>query len=76
MSTVKPCIDLQDYDEINVEKQIDGFLERYYDKHYNSFEEFQKDFWKQIDHAIKDIEAGNGIPMEIAVAETRARYGI
>lgn len=76
MSTIEPCINLQDYDEDEAQERVDELLEKYYDKHYDSFEEFQKDLFEKIEKAHKDIEEGRVIPMEIAVAEMRARYGI
>lgn len=76
MSTIEPCINLQDYDEDEAQRRVDELLEKYYDKHYDSFEEFQKDLFEKIEKAHKDIEEGRVIPMEIAVAEMRARYGI
>ena len=76
MSTIEPCINLQDYDEDEAQRRVDELLEKYYDKHYDSFEEFQKDLFEKIEKAHNDIEAGNGIPMEEIVAEIREKYGI
>lgn len=76
MSLVKSKVDLETEAYTEADKRVDELLEKYYDKHYDSFEEFQKDVYEHIDRALKQIEEGKGIPMEIAVAELKARYGI
>lgn len=78
MSVDRQLVDLRTdtYIETEKDKWVDEMLERYYDKHYDSFEEFEKDFWEKVYGAIDDIEAGNGIPMECIVNEMRQKYGI
>lgn len=56
------------------EERIDKLISKKFDKHYASFEEFKKDLLKQIDRALKDIEEGKGIPMEVAISEMEAKY--
>ena len=58
------------------EERIDRLVSEHFDKHYASFEEFQKDIFEQIEIALKEIEDGKGIPMEEAVAELEAEYGL
>jgi len=74
MSLVKSKINLETYTE--ADKRVDELLEKYYDKHYDSFEEFQKDVYEHIDKALKQVAEGKVIPMEIAVAQLKAKYGI
>lgn len=75
----KPCVNLEnynEYDEDEAQKRVDDLLEKYYDKHYDSFEEFQKDLFEKIEKAHKDIEEGRCMPMEEMVAEFREKYEI
>lgn len=58
------------------EERIDRLISEKFDKHYATFEEFKTDLFKQLEQAIKEIEEGKGIPMEIAVAEMEAKYNI
>ena len=51
------------------EERIDKLVAEHFDKHYASFEEFQKDILQKIDLALKDIENGNYRPMEDFCAE-------
>ena len=58
------------------EERIDKLVAEHFDKHYASFEEFQKDILQKIDLALKDIENGNYRPMEDFCAEMEEKYGI
>lgn len=58
------------------EERIDRLISEKFDKHYANFEEFQKDFWKNINLALKQIEDGKGIPMEQVLAEMEAKYNL
>ena len=51
-------------------------MAEHFDKHYASFEEFQKNLWEQIEEAVQEIKDGKGIPMEDVVAEMEAKYNI
>jgi len=59
-----------------VEQSVD--VKNYYSKsasgEYDSFEDFKKELFKNIDEALQEIEEGKGIPMEEAVAELEAKY--
>ena len=58
------------------EERIDRLVSEHFDKHYASFEEFQKDIFEQIEIALKEIEDGKGIPMKDIVAEMEAEYNL
>ena len=58
------------------EERIDRLVSEHFDKHYASFEEFQKDIFEKIEQALKDIDEGNYCTMEDAVAELEAEYGL
>ena len=58
------------------EERVDKLVAKYFDKHYATLQEFQKDFFNKIDEAIKEIENGKGIPMEDIVAEMEEKYNI
>ncbi len=58
------------------EEKVDRLMSEHFDKHYNSFEEFQKDFLEKIGYAKKQIEEGKVIPMEQVVAEMEAKFHI
>lgn len=58
------------------EERIDRLVSEHFDKHYATFEEFQKDMNQKIEMALKDIEEGRYQTMEIAVAELEEEYGL
>ena len=58
------------------EERIERLVAEHFDKHYASFEEFQKNLWEQIEEAVQEIKDGKGIPMEDVVAEMEAKYNI
>lgn len=58
------------------EERIERLVAEHFDKHYASFEEFQKNLWEQIEETVQEIKDGKGIPMEDVVAEMEAKYNI
>lgn len=58
------------------EERIDRLVSEHFDKKYPNFESFRKDIYEKIDEAIKSIEEGKGIPMEVALAELEAKYDL
>ena len=62
--------------EETTEERIDRLLSEKFDKHYANFEEFKKNFFENISVALKQIEEGNGIPMEQVLSEMEAKYNL
>lgn len=58
------------------EERIDKLVSKYFDKHYATFEEFQKDFLKKIKHALKDVDEGRYQTMEDFCAEMEEKYDL
>lgn len=58
------------------EERIDRLISEHFDKHYATFEEFQKDIFKKIEQATKEIEEGKCRPLEDFCAEMEAKYHI
>ena len=58
------------------EERVDRLLAEKFDKHYANFEEFQKDFWKKIEQALKEVDEGKCRTMEEFCAEMEEKYGI
>lgn len=58
------------------DERIDKLVSEHFDKHYATFEEFQKDIFAKINQALKEIDEGKGIPMEEAVKELEEEYGL
>lgn len=58
------------------EEEVDRLISEKFDKHFANFEEFREDLFKHIEKARKDIEEGKGVPMEQAMVEMEAKYGI
>ncbi len=58
------------------EERIEKIIKEKFEKHYANFEEFQKDIFKNIDQALKEIDDGKGITMENIVAEMEEKYDI
>lgn len=56
------------------EERIEKIIKEKFEKHYANFEEFQKDIFKNIDQALKEIDDGKGITMENIVAEMEEKY--
>ncbi len=57
------------------EERIDRLVSEHFDKHYATFEEFQKDMIRKIEEAFKDIEEGHYVSMEEAMEELEEKYG-
>ena len=51
------------------EREINNMVGEKINKHYENFDQF-----KSIEKEIKDIEKGNGIPMERAMKEMKEKY--
>lgn len=58
------------------EERIDRLISEHFDKHYATFQEFQKDLIKKIEQNFKDIEYGNYCTMEEAIEELEEKYGL
>ena len=58
------------------EEEVNALIEKEFTKHYETIEECQNDLIKIIGSSLKEIENGNVIPMEKAMAEMEAKYGI
>lgn len=58
------------------EERIDRIVAESFDKHYATFEEFQKAIFEKIEQALKDVEEGRYTTMENAVAELEEKYGL
>lgn len=61
-------------EEAEEEERIEKIIKEKFEKHYANFEEFQKDIFKNIDQALKEIDDGKGITMENIVAEMEEKY--
>lgn len=57
------------------EERIDRLVSEHFDKHYATFEEFQKDMIRKIEESFKDIEKGHYVSMEEAMEELEEKYG-
>lgn len=58
------------------EERIDRLISEHFDKHYATFQEFQKDLIKKIEHALKEVDDGNCRTLEDFCAEMEAEYDI
>lgn len=58
------------------EEKIDELISEHFDKHYSTFKEFQKDFIKKIEQALKDVEGGRYQTMESFCAEMEEKYDL
>lgn len=58
------------------EERIERLVSEHFDKHYASFEEFQKDILKKIELALKEVDEGKCRTMEEFCAEMEAEYDI
>ena len=58
------------------EERIDRLVAEHFDKHYATFEEFQKDIFEKISQALKEIDEGHYRPMEDFCAEMEAKYNL
>lgn len=55
------------------EEKIDKLISEKFNKYYSKFEDFQKDVWKNIEEALKEVDSGKAIPMEKALLEMEAK---
>lgn len=58
------------------EERIDRLISEKFDKHYASFEEFQKDIFEKINQALKDVDEGHYQTLEEFCAEMEEKYDI
>ena len=65
----------KDFEE-TAEERVDRLIAEKFDKHYANFEEFQKDFLKKINQALKDVDEGRYQTLEEFCAEMEAKYDI
>lgn len=65
----------KDFEE-TAEERVDRLIAEKFDKHYANFEEFQKDFLKKINQALKEVDEGKCRTMEEFCAEMEAKYDI
>lgn len=57
------------------EERIERLVSEKFDKHYATFEEFQKDIFEKIDQALKDVDEGCYQTMDEFCAEMEEKYG-
>lgn len=58
------------------EERIERLVSEHFDKHYATFEEFQKEIFEKIEQALKDIDEGNYQTLEEVCAEMEEKYDI
>ena len=58
------------------EERIDRLVSEHFDKHYASFEEFQKDIFEKIEQALKDVDEGRYCTLEEFCTEMEEKYDI
>ena len=58
------------------EERIDKLVSEHFDKHYASFEEFQKDIFEKIEQALKEVDEGKCRTLEEFCAEMEEKYDI
>lgn len=68
--------DLKKDIEQTEEERIDRLVSEHFDKHYATFEEFQKDVFEKIEQALKDVEEGRCRSLEEFCAEMEEKYDI
>ncbi len=56
------------------EEKIERLISEKFDKHYATFEDFQKDIFKKIDQALKEVDEGKCRTMEEFCAEMEEKY--
>ena len=57
-------------------ERIDKIIAERFDKHYATFEEFQKDILKKVEQALKDVEEGRYQSMDAFCAEMEEKYDL
>lgn len=58
------------------EERIDRLVEEHFNKHYESFEEFQKDIFEKIEQALKEVDEGKCRTMDEFCAEMEEKYDL
>ena len=58
------------------EERIERLVAQHFDRHYATFEEFQRDVFKKIEEALKDVDEGNCRTMDEFCAEMEEKYDI
>lgn len=58
------------------EERIDRLVSEHFDKHYATFEEFQKDIFAKIEQALKDVDEGRCRTMDEFCAEMEEKYDL
>lgn len=58
------------------EERIDRLVSEHFNKQYATFEEFQKDVFKKIEQALKDVDEGRTQTLEEFCAEMEAEYDL
>lgn len=58
------------------EERIDRLVSEHFDKHYATFEEFQKDIFAKIEQALKDVDEGRCRAMDEFCAEMEEKYDL
>ena len=58
------------------EKRIEKLVAEQFDKHYASFEEFKKDFYKHIEQALRDVDEGKYSSFDEFCAELEEKYDL
>lgn len=56
------------------EKRIEKLVAKYFEKHYLTFEEFQKDIFIKIKQALEDVDKGHYQTMQDFCAEMEEKY--
>lgn len=74
MELTKACTNLKSDIVETEEEKVDRLMSEEFDKHYNSFEEFKKDFCKKIDQALQEVKDGKCRPFEEFCAEMETKY--
>ena len=56
------------------EERIERLISKHFDKHYESFEEFQKEVFEKIEQALKDVDEGRYQTLESFCEEMEDEY--
>ena len=58
------------------EEKINSIVSKKFDEQFSTFEEFQKDVFKKIDKALKEIKEGKSRDLSDFTKEMEAKYGL
>ncbi len=58
------------------DERIDRLVSAHFDKHYATFEEFQKDIFAKIEQALKEIDEGRYRTMDEFCAKMEEKYDL